>query len=60
MFESKRSMLQRVRHVMEKELLKGMEEDLGALVTDECMVEGMTKLAKLTEDTTVPSNIKLW
>lgn len=45
---------------MEKDLEKVFNETLQALIMDECMVEGMKKLAKLTEETTVPSDIQLW
>lgn len=45
---------------MEDDLFKSMGEDLQALVTEECVVAGMKKVAKLIEDTTVPASVTLW
>lgn len=45
---------------MEDDLFKSMHEDLQLLVTEECMVDGMKKVAKLMEETTVSSSVTLW
>ncbi|XP_014205446.1 uncharacterized protein LOC106637248 [Copidosoma floridanum] len=60
MLESKKSLVKKLHKVMEEDLLEVMEQDLQEIVTDECLVEGMKTLSKLSEETTVPSDIKLW
>lgn len=60
MLESKPSDVKKLHGVMEKDLYKVLDSDLQELVLDECMVEGMKKIAKLTEETTAPPDAKLW
>ncbi|OXU29660.1 hypothetical protein TSAR_000829 [Trichomalopsis sarcophagae] len=60
MLESKSSVVKKLHKVMEDDLFKSMDEDLQAIVTEECMVDGMKKVANLIEDTTVPPSATLW
>ncbi|XP_058807203.1 uncharacterized protein LOC131673317 [Phymastichus coffea] len=60
MLESKPLVVKKLHQVMEKDLYKALDNDLQELVSDECMVEGMKKVAKLTEEAAAPADAKLW
>ncbi|XP_014230850.1 uncharacterized protein LOC106655142 [Trichogramma pretiosum] len=54
------SNLKKLHKLMETDLFNKMNEDLQELVSDESLVEGMSQLEKLIEETPFPKDEKLW
>ncbi|KAJ8686331.1 hypothetical protein QAD02_022125 [Eretmocerus hayati] len=56
----KQSVVKRLHKTMNENLSKALDEDLKDLTAEECVVEGMKKIAELSEETNTPSNVELW